>query len=234
MADPYVDLNEQIRYSDHFLATAPSYTGLDALVENLIKENTAVREKCAGLVSASQNTRTDVGMSRADRRTLDAEVKSDLTTLYFLLRSVWSANSPEFRRYFPTGAQKDIGQNVTDRKAAVTRCVEAMATLPDFPDAEAWKQKLEDLEKRYNTQVDDVSSRDGVKRATTQELKEARASWKRTYWYTKRIMEGLLIRASREAEYRSLFLDLQTSPPSSSDAGTSGSEVQPAGTSSGE
>lgn len=234
MTDPYTDLNEQIRYSDHFLATAPAYAGLHGVVNDLIKENTAIRDECANMVATSQNTRADVGISRADRRTLDEEVKSDLGTLFFLLKTVWSTDSPEFRRYYPTGTQKDIGRNVTDRKAALTRCLEAMATLSDFPDAGTWKQKLEDLKKRYNAQVDDVSSRDGVKRTTTQELKDVRARWKRTYLYTKRIMFGLLIRAGREAEYHSLFLDLQTSPRSSSGTDPSDSEVEPAETPLGE
>lgn len=237
MYDKYIDLAEHLRYSDHFLSVVAGYTDLHPIVETLASEHTEVRDRISAAITGRQNSGSGLKMSQKDRQSLDSQVISQLESLFYALKSAAGTATFDLTRFFPNGKKSDIGRRVADLKASLQRCIDGLAQYPTIPNAAVWTQTLTELQSQYNPKVNEVSSQDSTKRTATIDLRQLRSDWKRNYLYSKRIMEGLLIRAGRGEEYKGMFLDLQVAAPaakktsSDSDAPAETSGSAPAGTS---
>jgi hypothetical protein len=222
LRDRYFDLAEVSRYISHFVSAVDNFKDLNPIVGELAGEQQQYLDRFSVSLSQAESSRSDVSMAGRAERSSKAQARDRLRKLYDQLVALEHDYTFDLKRFFETGRKQDVGTSVARLQRTLARCIDGLKQYPDLPNAATWRAELEELQGQFSTASSDRSAKDSGKRTDSQVLTAARLEWAEKYAATKFILRGLLKRVGREAEWKGLFLDLQTSGSSGGGSSASG------------
>ena len=209
MRDKYFDHQEITRYADHAAALVKGLLAMDPSLSRVVDGQEALAAQIRTNLAIVDGSAATLRDSADQRKGKHNHSKARLDRLHLHLKGAQQdGHAFQMDRFFKGGLKVGVEQSIADRLAAIEMARDGFLTYPTLPDAKAWQEELAALATDYTmgTEGYTVSSQDKVN--AQKELKRLKKTWKRHYLASKRLVEGALLLAEREGEYKGCFLDL--------------------------
>lgn len=215
MPDDYIDNSETQVYGPFAEASIAVLGDLDPIITRLVAGMHEVDGAMYEALRAATTADGNIALAVDAKGPIGLECVTTMNAFHDLLKG-WTAAAmlrAPLTEFFADGTKASGGSTPALRIVGLARIIDA-TTRYDVPGREAWVTRFTDLRTRLTEAVAASNAARRDRKPATEQLAQARDRWLRQYRATKLIVEGLLVLAGREAEYRSFFKDLQVGTPS--------------------